>query len=559
MRQALLGRRTFLAAAVLAAIFIAAPGGSGPAPQARRAVFDGREVVAGEAIVKFRTPPERARLDQDVDADRHEEIGAAGAHRLHSRSLDTAALLDRLARRGDVEYAEPNYILYADATPADPYFGLLWGLLNTGQTIGGQVGKAGADIRATSAWDITTGSSANVVAVVDTGIDYTHPDLAANVWSAPSAFTVTLGGVTISCAAGTHGYNAIKKTCDPMDDNDHGTHVSGTIGARGNNGIGVTGVNWVASIMGAKFLDATGSGTTADAINAIEFAIQAAAATKAHVRVLSNSWGGGGFSQALLDEINRAGANDMLFVVAAGNAGTNNDTTPSYPASYSAANLVSVAATDNKDALASFSNYGASTVDLGAPGVYIASTVRNGGYAYMSGTSMATPHVSGAAALVLSACSALDTAGLVNVLLSTVDPISSLAGKTVTGGRLNAYRAVSGCGSAPPPPPPPPPPTGDFSLSVSPSSLTVYRPGSGNFSVSVSPVNGFAGAVSLAVSGLPNQATATFSPNPVAGGSGSSVMKVSVPQNGSKGTFKLTITGTSGTLSHATSATLRVR
>jgi serine protease len=553
VRQALLRRRTISLAAVLAVILVVWPGGTGAAPQAPRAAINGYEIVPGEVLVKFRTPPVRAEVDRDVDADRHEEIGAAGARRIHSRSLNTSALLNRLARRADVEYVEPNYILYADRTPVDQYFSLLWGLQNTGQTIGGQVGKPGADIRAVAAWDITTGSAANVVAVIDTGIDYAHPDLAANVWSAPTPFSVTLNGVKINCAAGTHGFNAIKKTCDPMDDNNHGTHVSGTIGAAGNNSLGVTGINWVASIMGVKFLDATGAGTTADAINAVEFAVQAAAATGAHVRVLSNSWGGGGFSQALLDEVNHAGAADMLFVVAAGNAGTNNDTTPSYPASYSAGNLIAVAATDNKDALASFSNYGASSVDLGAPGFYIASTVRNGGYAYMSGTSMATPHVSGAAALVLSACPALDTAGLLNVLLGTVDPISSLAGKTMTGGRLNVYKAVSGCGSAPPPPP------ADFALSVSPSSLTVYRPGSGNDTVKVTPANGFTGTVTFSVAGLPNRATAKFSPSSVAGGSGSSIMTVSVPQTGAKGVFALTVTGKSGSLSHSASVTLLVR
>jgi serine protease len=552
VRQALLRRQTVWLAAVLAVILVASSGGTGAAPQAPGPVFNGREAVPGEVLVKFRTPPVRAEIDRDVDADRHEEIGAAGARRIRSRSLNTSALLSRLARRADVEYVEPNYILYADAAPVDQYFSLLWGLQNTGQAIGGQAGTPGADIRAVAAWDITTGSAANVVAVIDTGVDYTHPDLTANVWSAPASFSVTVGGVTVNCAAGTHGFNAIKKTCDPMDDNNHGTHVSGTIGARGNNSLGVTGINWVASIMGVKFLDATGTGTTADAINAIEFAIQAAAATGARVRVLSNSWGGGGFSQALLDEINRASAANMLFVVAAGNAGTNNDTTPSYPASYNAGNLVAVAATDNRDALASFSNYGASSVDLGAPGFYVASTVRNGGYAYMSGTSMATPHVSGAAALVLSACTALDTAGLVNVLLGTVDPIGSLAGKTTTGGRLNVYKAVSGCGSAPPPP-------ADFSLSASPTSLTVYRPGSGNYTVKVTPANGFTGTVTFSVAGLPNKATARFTPTSVAGGSGSTVMTVSVPQNGSKGTFKLTVTGKSGALSHSASATLNVR
>src|SRR5205807_177978 len=268
---------------------------------------------------------------------------------------------------------------------------------NTGQVIQGVAGTPGADISAVRAWDISVGSRSKVVAVIDTGIDYTHTDLSANVWSAPTAFSVTIGGVRYNCAASTHGFNAITNTCDPKDDNQHGTHVSGTIGAVGNNSMGVTGVNWVASILGAKFLDSSGFGMTSNAINAIEFTVQAkiALGSGANVRVLSNSWGGGAFSQALLDEINRANGYDMLFVAAAGNNSANNDSTPFYPANYSAPNVISVAATDNTDALASFSDYGLTTVHLGAPGVNVFSTFPNNSYAYDSGTSMATPHVSG--------------------------------------------------------------------------------------------------------------------------------------------------------------------
>jgi subtilisin family serine protease len=275
-----------------------------------------------------------------------------------------------------------------------------------------------------------------VVGVVDTGIDYNHPDLVENIWSNP-------GGVG-GCPAGTHGYNAIIKSCNPMDDHNHGTHVSGTIGAVGNNGIGVVGVNWTTSIMALKFLDASGSGSTADAIAAIEFAVQAKIAG-INVRVLSNSWGGPDSSQALLDEINKAKANDILFVVAAGNNGSNNDSSPTYPSSYATPNMVAVAATDNNDRLAEFSNYGPASVHLAAPGVDVLSTVIGGRYAYLSGTSMATPHVAGAAALLLAVQPTWTTSDVRSAILANVDPVSNLNGRIVTGGRLNACRALPGC------------------------------------------------------------------------------------------------------------------
>jgi subtilisin family serine protease len=423
-------------------------------------IVNGREAVSGEVLVKFRgaqAPASRAQAVQQADADADEAVGGSGVRRLHSRRLDTAALLALLLKHPDVEYVEPNYIVRAldsegdvgvqALTPNDPAFPVLWGLQNTGQIISVS-GTVGADIGAASAWTISTGSRANVVAVIDSGIDYMHPDLSANVWSAPIAFSVTIGGIPVNCAAGTHGFNAITRACDPMDDFGHGTHVSGTVGAVGNNGIGVVGVNWKASVMGIKFLDSSGNGTTSDAINAIEFAIQAksafASSGRANVRVLSNSWGGSGFSQALLDEINKANTNDMLFVAAAGNTGTNNDTAPFYPASFDAPNVMAVAATDNNDHLASFSNYGQSSVHLGAPGVLVYSTYPGNSYQYESGTSMATPHVSGAAALVLSRCS-LTTAGLKNTLTASVDPLPSLSGLTVTGGRLNVNKAIRAC------------------------------------------------------------------------------------------------------------------
>jgi subtilisin family serine protease len=419
-------------------------------------VVDGLEAVEGEVLVRYRAEAGvvgRQRAEFDVDSDEVETVGRRGARRIRSRRLGTREMLQALRNNPDVDYAEPNYIIRLTAVPNEPWFGSLWGLFNSGQIVNGSAGVPGADIDAPGAWAYTTGSRANVVGVIDTGIDYNHPDLAANIWSAPRAFSVTIGGLTITCGAGTHGFNAILNSCNPMDDHSHGTHVAGTIGAVGNNGVGVAGVSWVASMMGLKFLSAGGSGATSDAIKAIEFAIQAKAALgiDANVRILSNSWGGGGHSIALGNQIEAANTADMLFVAAAGNAGTNNDVVPHWPSSYPNANVVSVASSTNRDVRSSFSNYGVVSVDLAAPGSNILSTVPNGGYVSYSGTSMATPHVAGAAALVLGECP-MDTASLKSLLLSTVDLPAALAGFTQTGGRLDVNTAIQACRAAVGPP-----------------------------------------------------------------------------------------------------------
>ncbi len=311
-----------------------------------RETVNGRDVVAREVLVKFRQPPQAADLAQiraDGDADDVRSIGRAGVFRLRSRSRNVAALLATLRRRPDVAYAEPNFIVRMISEPNDPQYAQLWALKNIGQVFEGLAGVPGADIHAVPAWNISLGSTANVVAVIDTGIDYTHPDLVANMWSAPTAFTVNIDGSPITCAAGTHGFNAITRTCNPMDDQDHGTHVSGTIGATGDNGMGVVGVNWTTRLMAIKFIDATGNGTTEDAIAAVEFAIAVkqrfSGTGEANIRVLSNSWGGPDFSQALLDEVNAANDEDMLFVAGAGNDSFDNDIVPFYPASFDAPNV----------------------------------------------------------------------------------------------------------------------------------------------------------------------------------------------------------------------------
>ncbi len=451
----------FLTICAAIALQVAGVGTQSPSRAAQTTVVvDGHEAVAGEVLVQYTdasSPAARRMAAQQIDADTDVPVGRGGLRRFHSRVFDVETLLAFFRTQPDVAFAEPNYILSVDATPNDPQFPNLWGLLNTGQAIGTVIGVPGADIEAVPAWDVSIGSRSTTVGVIDTGVDYTHPDLTANIWSAPSAFTVTIGGLPITCPAGSHGFNAITRTCDPMDDHFHGTHVSGTIGAVGDNGLGVVGVNWIASIIAGKFLDSTGHGSTANAIDSIDFMIQTkaqfAGTAAGNIRVLNNSWGGGAFSSALQTAISNANSNNMLFVAAAGNSGINIDVAPQYPASYSLPNVLAVAATTSSDTRAGFSNYGPVTVPLAAPGDQILSTDLGGGYRYLNGTSMATPHVSGAAALVLSACS-LSTAGLKTNLVSNVDVVPALSGLVTTGGRLNVNRAIRACGSSVIPAPP---------------------------------------------------------------------------------------------------------
>ena len=415
----------------------------------RTAMVEGREVVEGEVIVRYKAdagPIGRERAEFHARTLVSQSVGRRGAQRLVSRELSTSQMIAALRANPDVEYVEPNYVIRANAVPNDQWFGNLWGLLNTGQTVDGRNGTPGADINAVPAWDVTTGSRSNIVAILDTGIDVTHPDLAANIFSAPRQFTVTISGAQLTCPAGTRGFNAMLNTCNAVDDNGHGTHVAGIIGAVGNNSIGVTGVSWAANMLPLKVLDSTGTGTTTDAIEAIEFAIgvKNTLGADGNVRVLNLSWGGGVFSQALNDAIQAANTNDMLVVASAGSGGNNNDVTPHYPASSTSPNVISVAAVDNTGELAFYSNYGPSSVDLAAPGDFTYSTLPNGTYDYLGGTSIAAPFVSGTASLMLTACPS-NTAALKAALLETVEPVASLNGKTVTGGRLDAGRALAEC------------------------------------------------------------------------------------------------------------------
>jgi subtilisin family serine protease len=347
-------------------------------------------------------------------------------------------VLAELRRQPGVEYAEPDYRVHVDAQfPDDPRFGELWGLHNTGQS----GGTADADVDAPEAWSQTTGDSSLVVGVIDTGVDYTHEDLAANMWRNPGETENGLDDDGNGYVDDVFGVNCITGTGDPFDDHYHGTHVAGTIGAVGDNGIGVAGMSWNVRIMALKFLDSEGGGWTSDAIECLEYAT-AMRANGVNVRLTSNSWGGGGFSQALEDAIRASGQAGMLFVVAAGNDGIDIDLEPDYPASYDLDSMISVAATDRNDALASFSNFGVTSVDLAAPGVSILSTSPGSGYRLLQGTSMATPHVSGAAALVWSRHPSASAAGVRSLLLASTDPLASVAGQVATSGRLNAASAM---------------------------------------------------------------------------------------------------------------------
>src|SRR2546430_5941224 len=345
-------------------------------------------------------------------------------------------------RRPDVLYAEPNWIVDAQVVPSDPSFSSLWGLNNTGQN----GGIPDADNDAPQAWDVTTGSSDVVVAVIGTRIAHTHPDLSANMFRNEldcnsNGIDDDGNGVVDDC----FGIDTANNDSNPMDDANpgHGSHVAGTIGAVGNNAVGVVGVNWTVRLMACKFLSATGSGSTADAIDCLEY-VKLMKDRGVNIVATSNSWGGGGFSQALFDAIEAHLHRGILFIAAAGNAnpGSNNDTKPFYPAAYYLPNVISVAATTRTDALASFSNFGSRTVHLGAPGQEILSTTPGNTYSSLSGTSMATPHVTGVAALLKAQDPARDWRAIKNLILAGGDTVPSL-GETVTHKRLNAYGALT--------------------------------------------------------------------------------------------------------------------
>ena len=359
--------------------------------------------------------------------------GPAGAAALLPQSGAQFQILEGLGAAGEVlvRSCGATSAQAASALQADSRIAWFEALNNTGQN----GGTAGDDIKATQAWSITTGSKNVVVAEIDSGVDYTHADLAANIWTKPNAGKDGFSG-------DVHGYDFVDNNGNPMDQNGHGTFVAGEIGAVGNNGAGVTGVDWNVTIMPLKFLGANGSGYTSDAIRAINYAVMERTQYGVNVRVINASWSSSAIDTGLNAAIQAAGNAGILFVAAAGNSASNNDVAPQYPSSSGLANVVSVAASDAGDQLASFSDYGANTVNLAAPGVDIYSTLPGGKYGYLSGTSMATPLVAGAAALAWAADPNATVAQVRSALLQGVTKIPALAGKVSSGGILNACNTL---------------------------------------------------------------------------------------------------------------------
>ncbi|MCH7224769.1 S8 family serine peptidase [Haloferula sp. A504] len=337
------------------------------------------------------------------------------------------ALLALEALEEFIDFAEPDYLVFPCLQPNDPLFasGQLWGLNNPGSEAGSVID---ADIDAPEAWDLRHDASSVVVAVTDTGIQYHHEDLAPNMWTGP-------GGV--------YGFDAYDDDDDPMDFGGHGTHCAGTIGARGNNGIGSAGVAWNIQLMALRFLG-QGGGTTSDAIRVVNYARLNGA------DIISASWGGGGYSQSLANAIEACGEAGIPFVAAAGNSASDNDSRPHYPSSYDLTNVVAVASTTAYDELSHFSCFGRYSVDLAAPGSGIWSSYigSDSSYRSLNGTSMATPHVAGALALAKAHFPGEGVEELINRLYSSVDSVPVLDGKVATGGRLNLHRLLGASSSS---------------------------------------------------------------------------------------------------------------
>jgi subtilisin family serine protease len=443
-----------LSALALAAALPLAAQAQGRADLVAQSLAAGAKFVPGELLVQFRADASSAAkaaalarvqgaLAQTLRARAERADGRGDLHRVTYRSgLAMAAALRALQADGAVDFAEPNWIYSTQATSDDTYYvsGQLWGMYSATSTPANQYGSGAADAWAAG----KTCSSDIVIGVIDEGVHIGHADLKANVFANPGEIA---GNGIDDDGNGRiddiNGWDFVSNDASVFDGqaDDHGTHVAGTIGAKGGNGTGVAGVCWDLKIVTGKFLG-TGGGTTANAILAVDYMTDLKTRHSLNMPATSNSWGGGGFSQGLKDAITRAGNANILFVAAAGNSGLNADVSPMYPAAYDNANIISVANIRSDGSLNSGSNYGLVSVDLGAPGTSVFSTVPGrfrfqSKYAAYTGTSMATPHVSGAVALYKSLNPGATAAQIKAAILAAATPTPSLAGKTVTGGRLN--------------------------------------------------------------------------------------------------------------------------
>jgi len=401
--------------------------------------------IPGQILVRFRTNDVQLNSAARALVNGRLIRNLKGVDRLEHLEVDLPIdrAIDMLNALPFVEYAEPDYVVRIDNQPNDTYIGLQWGINNTGQDIRGVLGVNDADIDGFEAWDTRTSAANVIVAIIDSGTQWSHPDLDGNIWS--NSDEIANNGIdddNNGYVDDVRGWDFYNNDNNPDDADGHGTHTAGTVGAEGNNGMGVAGVAWDVQLMPLRFIGPFG-GSTSDAIAALNYAVDNGA------RISNNSWGGGGFSSAMRDAISSAASNNHLFVAASGNDGVNTDSSPHYPSSYTNNNIISVAASDNRDGIASFSNYGSTSVDLGAPGVDIASTWTGNGYVWNSGTSMACPHVAGAAAVLLAHNPSWSYTQLRDRLLSTVRATSSMNGTTATGGVLNLQAALAGGGGGP--------------------------------------------------------------------------------------------------------------
>ncbi len=430
MRRLVAGLVVLLSASVLSptGISAAAPS-SRPSPAAEPASIPGELLVGyqrGVSDAQRAEARDRAGA-QLVDRVVKEGSGRAAVELVRFSGTDRSEAMRRFTSNPNVNFAEPNWVYAHDAVSNDTDFAKLWGM------------SAGFGTSAAQAWaDGNTGSESVYVGIIDEGYEVTHPDLAGNVGTNPGETTNGIDDDHNGYVDDVYGWDFDGNNNSVYDgtQDDHGTHVAGTIGAQGGNGAGVAGVVWDVKLLSAKFLGRRG-GTTANAVKAVDYFTDLKTRHGINLVATNNSWGGGGFSQALSDAIGRANAANILFVAAAGNDGRNNDSTASYPSGYNLPNVIAVAAIDKNGALASWSNYGATTVDLGAPGVDIWSTLPGATYGSYSGTSMATPHVTGAVALYRAVNPSATAADIKGAILGTAVPILALAGKTLMGGRLD--------------------------------------------------------------------------------------------------------------------------